>query len=317
MPIQRLQHWTVLQRFWARALDPAFKSEQHGHMNFWREEVRALNHLGIAMETALQHLYFHRPHRDAFEQWMIEYGKENADAHADDAEPMMEDVLSADDLASWGKNGFLVLRNAVPTEQCRATQKAIWEFLQASPDDPASWYRDHDEKRGMMVRFFDHPALNANRESKQIRRAFQQLYASPEICRTIDKVSFNPPEHEAYRFMGSGLHWDASLVLPIPYRLQGLLYLTDCGADDGAFHCVPGFHHHIGTWLSSLPQGAQARELAPQQLKPVSVPGQCGDLVIWHQALPHCATPNHGVFPRMVQYLTYVPRSADEQSDWI
>lgn len=311
--MKRLEDWTVLQRFWPRALDPDFRSDRYGDMNCWREEVRALNHLGIAMEIALQHLYFQRPDCNAFKQWLMESGKETAGS----ADPVKEDVLSAEDLAFWEECGFMVLPHAVPAEQCRAAQKAIWEFLQASPDDPASWYRHHDEKRGMMVRFFDHPVLNANRESKRIRKAFKQLYGGREICKTIDKVSFNPPELEGYRFMGSGLHWDVSLVLPIPYRLQGLLYLTDCAADDGAFHCVPGFHHQIGAWLSTLPQGAQSRELAPQQLKPVPVPGNRGDFVIWHQALPHCATPNHGAFPRMVQYLTYLPRSNDEHNDWI
>lgn len=307
----RLEDRTILERFWARALDPHFPSGRYGDVNYWREEVRALNQFGIAMEIALQQLYFHRPGRGAFMQWLAGNSKENACIDS-----ITEDVLSGEDLSFWEQHGFLVLRNAVSPEHCRAARNAIWEFLQASPDEPASWYREHGEKRGMMVRLFDHPALNANRDSPKIYKAFQQLYAGQEICKSIDKVSFNPPEHERYRFMGSALHWDVSLVLPIPYRMQGLLYLTDCAAHDGAFHCVPGFHRQLGAWLSSLPQGAHPRELAPQRLKPVPVPGNSGDVVIWHQALPHCATPNRGTFPRMVQYLKYLPRSADEQNQW-
>jgi hypothetical protein len=308
-----LEHWTILQRFWQRALDPDFKADLYDGANGWREEIRVLDSFGIAMEIALQYLYFQRPDPDTFRHWLIQ----NRKAHVVDDGRMVEDVLTTDDLAFFEKNGFLILKNAVSAQRCHETQKAIWAFLQASPDDPGSWYLDNEEKRGMMVRFFHHPALDANRQSKKIYRAFQQLYVGQEIHKTIDKISFNPPEHKGYRFMGSPLHWDVSLVLPISFRLQGLLYLADCTADDGAFHCVPGFHHRIGEWLSSLPEDANPRELAPQLLTPVAVPGKAGDFVIWHQALPHCATPNRGSFPRMVQYLTYIPQAYNEKSHWI
>ena len=52
-------------------------------------------------------------------------------------------------------------------------------------------------------------------------------------------------------------------------------------------------------------------------LKPEPVPGNAGDFVIWHQALPHCATPNHGQTPRMVQYLTFVPEAPEAPREWI
>ena len=55
------------------------------------------------------------------------------------------------------------------------------------------------------------------------------------------------------------LHWDTNLKLPIPYKLQGLLYLTDVKQDSGAFHCVAGFHHKIENWIKNLPQYAGAR----------------------------------------------------------
>ena len=106
------------------------------------------------------------------------------------------------------------------------------------------------------------------------------------------------------------------MELPIPYRLQGLLYLSDCAADEGAFHCVPGFQRHIDGWLRALPAGADPREEAKRQLKAQAVPGKAGDFVIWHQALPHCATPNRGSKPRLVQYLTYLPEVETEIRPW-
>ena len=308
-----MEQWPILQRFWERALNPGFQVDANDPVDRWREEAKLLNSLGIAMEIALQFLYFQKPDLDAFKQWLLENKKEGSEK----PDPVPEDVLSVDDLVFWEKNGYLVLKNAVPKQQCVDAQYAIWEFLQATSDDPSSWYQSHAGKRGLMLNFFDHPALDLNRQSARIHKAYQQLYGSNAIYKTIDKVSFTPPERENFHFEGSALHWDVSLIQPITFRLQGLLYLTDCGPDEGAFHCVPGFHHRIGDWLSALPRDANPRELAPRLLDPIPIPAHAGDFVIWHRALPHCATPNYGTSPRMVQYLTYLPEADEEKKAWL
>lgn len=280
----------------------------------WQRQVRALYRRGISIETALQFLYRERPGPQAFQAWLLEYGRPLPSlAHC--AEPV--GALSADQRAFWDRNGYLVLPNVVPRSQCEAARAAIWDFLGASPDDPASWYRDHPGKRGMMLDFYDHPALAANRAAPLVRGVCEQLYGTSAIYPSIDKVSFNPPETPGWRFQGSPLHWDASLCLPVPFRLQGLLYLGDCGAQDGAFHCVPGFHDRLPGWLAEVPAGIHPRDWALRDLDSVPVAGQAGDFILWHQALPHCATPNRGALPRMVQYLTYLPDTIDHQAEWI
>ncbi|MBV8636241.1 MAG: phytanoyl-CoA dioxygenase family protein [Burkholderiaceae bacterium] len=296
--------WPLLERFWQRAQLGASPADT------WHEETRELQRLGIATETALQFLHFERPTWEGFRRW-LDYKR--ADGEEGGA---TEDVLSAQDLAFWEEYGYLVLKQAVSDEACDAARRAIWEFLAASPDDPASWYRPHEAKYGLMLTLFDHPALEHNRRSPRIRNAYRQLYGSDAIFKTIDKVSFNPPENASFRFLGSSLHWDVSLEPPIPYRLQGLLYLTDCSAEEGAFHCVPGFQHELENWLATLPAGADPREEAKRQLEAQAVPGKAGDFVIWHQALPHCATPNRGRSPRLVQYLTYLPNVETDTRAW-
>jgi len=298
----------LLQRFWQRA-QPGWMPEPEA-ADTWHEETRELQRMGIATETALQFLHFERPAWDGFCHWLD--GK--CSAQKDDV--TVEDVLDAQDMAFWEEHGYLVLKQAVAAEACSAARDAIWEFLGASPDDPASWYRPHEAKYGLMLTLFDHAALEQNRRSARIRNAYRQLYGSAAIFKSIDKVSFNPPENEVFHFMGSGLHWDVSLEPPIPYHLQGLLYLSDCGPADGAFHCVPGFHRTLEDWLRSLPPDADPRETAKRELQGSPVPGKAGDFVIWHQALPHCATPNRGTTPRLVQYLTYLPEIDTPQKSW-
>jgi ectoine hydroxylase-related dioxygenase (phytanoyl-CoA dioxygenase family) len=79
------------------------------------------------------------------------------------------------------------------------------------------------------------------------------------------------------------------------------------GAEQGAFSCVPGFQHRLETWLRALPPGADPRTQDLDALGRISVPGRAGDMVIWHQALPHGASRNTSRVPRLVQYLTYLP----------
>lgn len=280
----------------------------------WNEEMQALYKLGISMETTLHFLYSRVPELAEFETWLKHQQK--TPIHVTTSlEP--ENVLTADDLKFWKDNGFIVLKNVIPKDDCEASRNAIWNFLDMLPDDSRSWYKPHEGQRGMMLTLSDHPALNKNRESALIRKAYEQLYNSSSLYKTIDKVSFNPPVLEGKSFPSGDLHWDVSLYPPIPLGLQGLLYLTDCGPEDGAFHCVPGFHIEIENWLSTVPENSSARNYAPTVLTPVPVTGNAGDFIIWHQALPHCAGKNFGISPRMVQYLTYKPIGYKDQDIWI
>lgn len=275
----------------------------------WNSQVEALYRLGIGMEDTLRYLYSERPSFETFENWIKQNTKNTATVSC------TEDVLTDADLSFWNTNGYIIVRDAIPKEDCYDTIQAIWNYLGISPHDEASWYHQHEEQRGMMLTFTNHETLNRNRLSPKIRRAYEQLYKSQDIYMTIDKVSFNPPENNRYKFRGSALHWDTSLAAPIPFALQGLLYLTDCGPDDGAFHCVPGFHNLIEGWLKTA--GEDPRQEALDTLKPTAIAANAGDFIIWDNRLPHCASPNKGKTPRMVQYLTYLPSNYRQHRQWI
>jgi hypothetical protein len=282
--------------------------------NDWNIFQNSLFEYGIGMQETLQFLYFNQPNTQDFQDWIDKNKRVFQNTNIEH----FPDVLSQEDLEFWDKNGYIVVKNAISRDDCKETQNAILNYLETSIDNPASWYKHHEAKEGLMVLFTKHPTLEKNRASLSIQKAYQQLYKTDKIYRVIDKVSFNPPENNSYKFRGSLLHWDVSLQLPIPYKLQGLLYLTDVKQDSGAFHCVPCFHHQIENWLKNLPQNANPRDMAIQELKPIPVLGNAGDFVIWHQALPHCATPNTSNLPRMVQYLTYLPLETHAETvEWI
>ena len=229
------------------------------------------------------------------------------DIRSESNEEFIEDVLSDNDINFFKENGYIIIPNLLSDKQCEEARKAILEFIGAHINDTTSWYQDHEEMRGLMLMLYHHPSLEIIRNSTLIRRAFEQLYASKKIHNVIDKVSFNPPETSTFKFKGSPLHWDVSLTPPIPFKLQGLLYLNDVSEDGGAFCCVPGFHNKLENWLKELPPNSNPGDEAINQLKPIPIAGNAGDFIIWHQALPHCASPNRSKTPRFVQYHTYDP----------
>jgi ectoine hydroxylase-related dioxygenase (phytanoyl-CoA dioxygenase family) len=276
------------------------------------DSFKVLYKLNIGMEETLQYLYHQKPSFDDFLTWTSKFSLAAIETSEEN-----EVVLSDEDLQFWEENGYVVIRQAISLTQCIEAQNAIWEFLEASPDNPESWYKSHPQKKGLMLTFTQHQALHNIRNSSRIRKAYEQLYNTKAIFKTIDKVSFNPPETEHFSFLGSPLHWDVSLALPIPFQLQGLLYLSDVEENGGAFQCVPGFHRTIADWINTVPKDVDIRNYATQTLNPQNITGKTGDFIIWHQALPHCASANRGKSPRMVQYLTYLPEKTTEASIWI
>ena len=289
--------------------------------------------LGIGLEQASDYLAT-QPSFDAFERWIVEttggiaplqVARINAAVSGApcpdeirrwlDAVEASEPVLSAADLEHWNEHGYVVLHDAVPRDSREAATQALWDHLGAHESDPGTWYRRNDH--GIMVQYFQHPAFDANRRSPRIHKAFAQLWNTADLWVTTDRAGFNVPERPGWMFRGPDLHWDVSVKTPIPFGTQGILYLTDTPPEQGAFTLVPGFHRRIESWLETLPPGADPRRKDMHALGSRAIGGRAGDLVIWHQALPHGASPNRGTRPRMVQYINMLPAEYGEQEEWI
>ena len=218
--------------------------------------------------------------------------------------------LSEEDLRFWRENGYVVAREVVNIENCRAAEKAIWEFAEMDPDDPETWYPDPPV--GITKEIYQHQALWDNRQHPRLHQAFSQIWGTEKLSVSRDRASINPPERPGYEYRGPWLHWDLKIKEIPPLEkigVQGILYLTDTAANQGAFACLPGFHLKVHEWLRSLPDDADPRELVREEFgdQAVTIEGGAGDLVIWHTALPHGSSPNSAEVPRIGQYITMNP----------
>jgi hypothetical protein len=290
----------------------------------------ALNTLGVGMEEAREVL----PRFDAFED-LLEWSEERAggldheaiarfEAIAADEPPpesvrrriaaieAAEPVLSEADLRHWDAEGYVIVRDVITREEARAAADAVWAFKGADRADPATWTLS---AHGIMVQMFQHAALTPGRTSPRMRKAFAQVWGTADLWTSLDRVSFNPPVRPGIEFPGPRLHWDLSLVPPVIFQVQGMIYLTDTAAEQGAFEVVPGLHRRINAWLENLPEDVNPREvdLSAQARR---VAANAGDLIIWHSALAHGASPNTGDAPRLVQYVTQYPATLRGAERW-
>lgn len=312
-----------LKRLWSSAM-----AQRCGH-GFPRTHEKAtdqmvLNALGLGLQQTIQYLFAAAPTFETFEQWIIEVAgrpapitieRLNAQISKTDYSSAVkhslseiehaEPVLSEAELAHWQQQGYVVLKGAVSEQDCARAEQAIWDFVAASPDDPETWYST--EANGIMVELIQQVALEKNRHSARIHKAFSQLWGTTDLWATADRCGFHPPQKEQFCFPGPDLHWDVDFSRPLTFGTQGVLYLTDTPAEQGALTLVPGFHHKLSDWLAELPEKVdpQKQDLHALGSKPIGA--SAGDMVIWHQFLPHGSRPNLGKRPRIVQYINMLP----------
>ncbi len=312
-----------LKRLWSRrmrrrpvdGIDVAYE---------WKRDIVVIHGLGIGLEQVSR--YLASDHTFAqFEAWVLElnngsikpstvsrlnaalsgqpYAADTASWLAD--VQSMAPVLSAADLQMWSEQGYVIVHDAITPEQCAAAAQLVYESVGARPDDPETWY-SRTNSQGIMVQIFQHPAMDAARQSASIHKAFAQLWGTADLLPTNDRCGFNSPERTGFTFPGPHLHWDAELIAPMPFGTQGIIYLTDTSETQGAFSCIPGFQNLIDEWLLALPSNADAQTKIRRQT-PTAIAGKAGDLIIWHQSLPHGSSPNRATTPRVVQYLNMFP----------
>jgi ectoine hydroxylase-related dioxygenase (phytanoyl-CoA dioxygenase family) len=316
-----------LKRLWSKAMLGNQVSRQL--KNEQELDNAIVNILGLGLLPTYQFLFGQQPSFEAFEQWVVETGGANITAEkikqcnelfaakTQANESIEPDTLSAEDIDFWNENGYVIIKNAISQEDCVAARRAIWNYLQMDENNSESWYKNSNAVQGIMVPLYRDPAIDKNRNAPKIRKAFEQLWGQTGLIVTTDKCGFNPPQTNGFTFRGTGLHWDVSLAPPIPFGTQGILYLTDTAANQGALTVVPSFHKIIESWLANLPKHINPREVDLSSFEKISIAASAGDFIIWNHQLPHSSSPNNASLPRLVQYINWYAPLQKVQSNWI
>lgn len=319
----------LLRTYWRNALGDGMSA--HAEEIPWDLQQTMLSGLGLNVLETGRFLHEERPSYEEFESWILQQNGGGIDAASlerlrraltgetvGSAVGSLEDVpgLNDTELAHWEEHGYVVLKDAVSPEAAEAAELAIYDYLVMSRDDPGSWYAP---KLGhtIWVPVLHHPAIEANRRSARITKAFAQLWGREDMWPVIDQGGLNPPERPGWKFPGPHLHWDTTLAAPHYFGVQGILYLADTTEEQGAFCCVPGFHKQLSSWLESIPLGVNPRDEALRTLKMKPIAARRGDLVMWHHSLPHGSSPNRATRPRVVQYLTMRPTRWPYNPEWL
>lgn len=316
-----------LKRLWSKAL------AGQEVINLYPDEMALdnalLDILGVGLLPAYQFLHGQRPDFESFEKWIVAHSNgciapetiEQCNALFQNKTLQQQsnaaDILTTQDIAFWEEQGYVIVKNAVSPQDCAAARNAIMDHLEMDEEDSASWYRENEIMQGIMVPLYRNAAIDTNRNSPVIRRAFEQLWKRTDLVVTTDKCGFNPPETSTFTYRGTGLHWDVSLATPIPFGTQGILYLTDTAANQGALTVVPGFHKNIENWLQQLPENTDPRKTDFSSFDPKPIAANAGDFIIWNHKLPHGSSPNRAKLPRIVQYINWYAASEKVQDIWI
>ena len=321
-----------LKRYWHKH-SLVYKGEikETDLSNEWNIDFTLLGILNLGLEQTIKYLYNEKPSFEDFEIKILALNNGNLNNEkvekfnqyintrlvAYEPNSEHEQIISESDINFWNKNGYIILRNAVSKEDCENTIDAICNYIEIDRYDSSTWYTPHASKQGIMVQLFQHPALEKNRNSPIIKKAYEQLWKRKDLWINADRVGFNPPETETWKFPGPRMHWDVSLKMPIPFGTQGILYLGDTAYNQGAFSLVPGFQNKIDSWLNNLPINIHPRNEDIYSLGVQPIIANAGDFIIWHHALPHGSSVNCSNQPRFVQYMNFEPLDAFKQDEWI
>ncbi len=222
-------------------------------------------------------------------------------------------ILSEADHTFFQEHGYLTVSDVIPQENCHAAIRAICTFLGVDEKDPKSWHRKNLGSNGIVP--LHHPqAFWNNRQHPKIHEVFSELYGTDRLWVTMDRASFKPPFRPQLFAQRDDclLHWDVNPRKAKSLTIQGLVYLTDTEANQGAFEGIPSIYRSLETWLH------RHKMLYPLEFKVppkdiVGVSGRARTLVLWNALLPHRSGLNYAEQPRFVQYIAMNPVGSEQE----
>jgi phytanoyl-CoA hydroxylase len=259
--------------------------------------------------------------------------------------------VTSPDLAAYGRDGFLVLEDFVPAEDCDALQARAAELVASFDPGPArTIFSTRDQGHGLdryfqesggAIRFFfeeqatDQPvplALNKiGHALHDLDPVFDRISRQPRLAALARALGISRPLllQSMYLFkqphIGAevGWHQDATYLHTQPPTVTGFwIALDDADRDNGCLIALPGAHHgplrqrflrEGGRMVTRTLDATPWPDVAP-----VALEARRGTLVVLHGLLPHASAPNRSSRPRHAYSLHLIDGVADYAADnWL
>ncbi len=217
--------------------------------------------------------------------------------------------------------GFTRVESVIPPMLVEALLRAIPSVSLVRLDDPETWYH----YKGV-IPVHHHQAQWDIRQHPRLHQVFAELWQTPALWVTMDRIGFVPPWREGDP--GPRMHWDNDPRMPAR-NYQGIVYLTDAPPERAPFCTLPAVYQDLQRWLSDKPAEWSHRSADFSAWEMTPVPGNAGDLLIWDARLPHGPGYNRSLSPRLMQAVSMLraPRQGggwpgvrdwpkDEQIEW-
>jgi hypothetical protein len=232
-------------------------------------------------------------------------------------------VLSNEDWQHWTTHGYVIVRQALPSEKVARLVDLLWQFDEKDPHDPSTWdtpqRRDHamtELNHTGMLEIYNHQYLWDSRTDPRVYDAFVDIWDREDLWVTIDRANLNLPRKTKGNPNGF-IHWDVDTTLrPLPIGVQGVLSLAPQDEEVGGFQCVPELFSDFESWERTQPADRDPMHPDTNGLRIVNVPMDAGDLLIFNSLLAHGVRPNHSLGrPRIAQYVSMHPADWDNTAE--
>lgn len=214
-------------------------------------------------------------------------------------------VLSEKDLKCLERDGYVVVRGAIPAEQAQRSTDEVWAFagrpenrqysFGIDRDDVDSWYAKTPDSRvdGRTVEMYHGKWQWSNRTSPRVYEAFRQILGDYRICCSFDAANITPPTlnpDEKLEF----LHWDTWLLYSYNKESHGNNIKPKPG-DRNVWEAVIGQEPAVMSRAldGRLVQGMLFLTDTPEDAGPfIIVPGFHRRIESWLKSLPPTAIPS-------------------------
>ena len=232
---------------------------------------------------------------------------------------VVDEVLPDEDIATFWRDGYLVVRGVLDPDQARHYARLITALVPSDLSIPSHWKAVAGRYKPFEVagkQSFDSPDFLPLHQNETLYAVMAQLLNHKELRVRDGSIGITlRNDAPGSSDLSQDLHLDAAVpedrdqfqFSPQELEIGGCYYFTDVEPGGGAIHVVPGGHRLVEAEARAHPRGRQLhdkwRELPP--MATVEVPAQAGDFVLMHHLMPHAASHNRRPRARLAQFFRY------------